>query len=180
MDIKRQVKRRLSTYSRLRGVSWIALKQAEKSSKDRFYHCLSVMLFSAFSLEAYLNHLGARELDCWDTLKRKLSPQEKLQLLAAAMDFEVDYSCRPFQTFKQIFWFRNTLVHAETELVTMELLKEGESVPLTRWEKLVTLEVAQQFHSDAKAIMTQLHLHSRLAEEPLFDTENIIVELRHY
>lgn len=178
MSNKITIRRRLATYSRLRGTSWVALKQAQKSTKDRFYNCLIVMLFTAFSLEAYLNHLGASELEYWTALKRKLSPREKLEVLSKAMGFEVDYGRRPFQTFGEVFRFRNSLVHAETEYLSVEALEASESIPLAKWEEKVTLETARRFHRDAKAMMVQLHSCSGIVEEPLFDTDIISAEAR--
>ena len=71
--------RYLPTYFLLRGASWSALKGAKASEDGRFFNLLYAMVFSAFCLEAFINHLGKLKHPNWRKLRKKLqSPKTKL------------------------------------------------------------------------------------------------------
>ena len=165
------VKRMMPTYSRLRGIAWRSLKLAEQNIKGRESNCVISMLFCAFSLEAYLNHIGAKHFNRWEVMKEKLSPQDKLILITDEIGVNVDFSRRPFQTFKKVFKFRNWMVHAKTEEIEFKgelILDEDEKPPkpLAEWEKWVKLSTAQRFDEDSKAIIKLLHTEAILDGEP--------------
>jgi hypothetical protein len=61
------------------------------------------MVFAAFTLEAYLNHVGSIRIKFWPPLKRKLGPRPKLEVISADLSFTPDMGTRPCQTFKSIF-----------------------------------------------------------------------------
>ncbi|MCJ7435880.1 MAG: hypothetical protein MUO77_20565, partial [Anaerolineales bacterium] len=117
-------KRTLPTYTRLRGVSWYAhqLAQRPEEANEQLSNCMTFMLFSAFCIEAYLNHIGQETISFWDILKKSLSPYETLDVLADVLVFTPEFGCRPYQTFRSIFKLRNLLVHAKTETI----MDEGE------------------------------------------------------
>lgn len=98
----------------------------------------------------------------------------KLKVLSKVIAYDVDYGARPFQTFIEIFKFRNWLVHAKTEYLNKEdegVLIEGEhlSKPLTEWEKMITLEKAQRFLDDTKEMLAKLHTQAGLDGDPIAD-----------
>jgi hypothetical protein len=115
------------------------------------------MVFSAFTVEACLNHIGANRTTFWSSVERKLSPPDKLDLLANLFGLKIDFSKRPFQTFKRMFRLRDALAHGKTESITEEstqLLREGEhpKMPMTNWEKEINLRNAKIYFEDTKAI----------------------------
>ena len=147
------------------------------------------MVFSAFCLEAFLNHLGKLKHPKWRKLRKKrISPKTKLNLISEEVGFTVDYGERPFKTLPLIFRFRNKLAHAET----VNLSEEGEIIldedgqppkPLTWWEKLVTIEGAQCFVDDSEAMIGRLRELAGLKDDPVggkFDTEVVKWETRTY
>ncbi len=180
---KVKVDRMVLAYSYLQASSWNALEQAKEAETGRFYNCMTAMLHSAFCLEAYLNHLGAKKVTCWNVLERKLSPGDKLEVLAKTMNFSIDVSQRPFQTFKQIFGFRNALVHARTEYVSVESeqrLGEGErpSKPQADWEKMISLRIAQRFFDDTRAMIVMLHAQAGYKQDPFWTLETSHWEIK--
>jgi hypothetical protein len=107
------------TYSHV----WCAASSLLKSAKEHSVgsnHCrVSAVLFSAFAVEACLNHLGEKEeeegrLPHWHIIERKLSPHEKLDLLSLHFRIEIDRGQRPFQTLHELFKFRDNLAHGKT------------------------------------------------------------------
>ena len=167
--MKRKVKvsteRSVNTYSYLRIACQHALELANKSEEGRLYNCMTAMLFSAFCIEAYLNHLGNQKVDYWHVLKKKLSPEEKLNIISKIIGCEVDYGKRPFQSFTEIFRFRNMLVHAESEYLTVEEEQslspdEFPKLPQGKWESEVNLAKAKRFVEDTETLLTKLHMLS--------------------
>jgi hypothetical protein len=171
-------KRTRSTYALLRGVSWHAHELAQRPDEQsgRLSNCMTCMLFSAFCLEAYLNHLGEKKISYWDSLKRKLSPIDKLNVLADVLGFKPDIGRRPYQTFKSIFKLRDLLVHGKTETLIYErefVLESDEPIssPIAEWEQHISLENATRFLDDTKAIIYDLNERAGFSSNELFAAE---------
>lgn len=153
--------RTVRTYARLRAVSWYSLKLAKDTEYGRFLHLMTSMVFSAFCLEAFLNHVGQEKISYWKLLKRKLGPAEKLEVISLALNVVPDDSKRPFQTFKEIFKFRDLLVHAETyrlDVTGEYFLEDDESPPepLAPWEENISIINAERFLDDSKGIIYKI------------------------
>jgi hypothetical protein len=139
---------------------------------------MTSMAFSAFMLEAYLNHLGPILIEFWEPLKRKLSPDEKLSVIASRLGIELDLGTRPWQTFKSIFQLRSHLVHAQTETLEFEEEVSTDStnefeVPLARWERFMTLELGLRFLDDSKAMIKDLARQAGLDPDEVFAKDSI-------
>jgi hypothetical protein len=59
-------------------------------------------VFHAFTFEAYLNHVGSQEIECWAEIDRS-SHSNKLSVLAKHLKFTCDQGRRPFQTIEALF-----------------------------------------------------------------------------
>ena len=147
-------KRVVNAYAVLAAASARTLTNAKDSREGQYYNIMASMLFSAFSLEAYLNHLGSKVQTGWDIVHRKLSTGQKLDLLSKVIGYTVDTGHRPFQTFGAIFKFRNAIVHAKpfSAQVSEGWDVASPDVPpelKAPWERLMTLDQAQRFYDDA-------------------------------
>ena len=169
-------KRTRPTYAILRGVSWNAhqLAQRPEEANGQLSYCMTSMLFCAFCLEAFLNHLGQEKVLDWDPLKEKLKPEEKLNVLAKFLGFKPNLGIRPYQTFKSIFTLRNLLVHAKT--VTLEdgfIQVYGDHQPsfLADWESKISLKEATRFLDDTKSIIFDLSEHAGVPRDEVFAVE---------
>ena len=60
------------TYAILREMAWNHYETATEHESGRNLHCMSAVVFSAFTLEGYLNHVGVLRIRHWDLLERKL------------------------------------------------------------------------------------------------------------
>ena len=143
-------------------------------------YLLFTMLLCAFSLEAYLNQLLRHySPGDWEEYERQTSPIDKLAKLCDALQFPIDNGKRPFQTFTQIFKFRNDIVHAKTIKVEKVFLYSIERflqsddlppIPLTRWEKALTPQSSKRFYDDSKDIIITLHKEANLGDDPFDGT----------
>jgi hypothetical protein len=180
--VKLRVERTLPTYTRLRSVSWYTFDLAESSVKGNLHHLMTSMLFCAFTIEAFLNHLLEITFPLfWEPLKRGLRIREKLDVLTAHFSFEPDFKQRPFQTLAKIFWFRNLLVHAKTETLITEgefILEDGASFPepLAKWEELLTIDHARRFLDDTKKIVTQIAVAAGINPDEVFAPEEVKID----
>jgi len=162
---KVEANRTVFTFAQLHAAGVHALQDGTGRAKGSFYEFMTANMFAAFSVEAYLNHLGPRKFNCWEKLER-LPVESKLVLLLEELKQQPDFSRRPFQTVKEMFKFRNQLAHGTTKRVpesgtesSMQNLLLGESprYPQLEWENQCTQETAERFMEDAKAVIVQLH-----------------------
>ena len=168
-----QGKREVQTFAVLFKGCRLSLKLARDRRTWHFYDCMSSMVGAAFALEAYLNHLGKGRFGEkeWEKIERGMSAESKLRVLAKQIDYNLDFSRRPCQTFADIFKYRNAIVHARTETLPFEEqvydLTEGPAEPKTRWEQATTLDIAERFYEDAWELVRQLHKAAGLSEPDL-------------
>ena len=101
---------------------------------------------------------GKRKLPFWENVERSLKPTAKLDLVLHHVGHTVDKSKRPFQTFKDIFDFRNALVHGKPQTVRFSgkrKLKKGERTtrPLANWESFSNLRNATRCLKDTEEMI---------------------------
>ncbi len=148
------------------------LKQAEESNDDlQFYNCMGCILFSALCLEAYLNYIGQRAFRLWSDDLECLNPMAKLRLIAQERTNALpDFSKRPFQSFSEIFKFRNLLAHGK-----IERLKKESSVndvtsppkqPIGKWERYCTIEKAKKLFEDTELMIRTIQMHTPDKSDP--------------
>ena len=163
--------RNVNTFSYISSVSKECLERAESKIEGQNLMLSASMVFSAFKVEAFLNHLGSMKIPFWMTIERKLSPIEKLEVISKYLGITLDLGKRPFQTLKRMFRFRDSLAHGKSQELfekTIQDLEEDESptVPLTYWEKEISIETAKLYLEDSKKIT-------------VFLSENANIELSH-
>lgn len=72
--------REVITFAYLYKTAESALEHAKEIPKGSFYQVMSSLVFSAFALEAYLNHLGEKVLPFWAEIDR-IKTLAKLKVL---------------------------------------------------------------------------------------------------
>jgi hypothetical protein len=144
------------TYVYLYDMATYSRDQAEADEEGRFFNCMNAVVYSAFCVEAYLNHVGPRVLPCWDKEDcgiDKLSPQAKLCLICDRLGLTLDISRQPFQSFRSIFKFRNLIAHA----------RPGDFVSV---QEMCTVKVANEVVAAARAMAKAIHLAAGLGRTP--------------
>lgn len=102
-------------FAYLRIAAYNAFEAAQANPLGSNYQRVSAVLFSAFAVEAHLNHVGEDRLPAlWSQHERNMSWRLKLDLLALHLGFQPDFGCRPYQTITEIFHFRDRIVHGKT------------------------------------------------------------------
>jgi hypothetical protein len=178
MKAKISKERQVNTYAEMWHASYVMLGKAEENPEGSFYQLMASLIFTAFTLEAYLNHIGPSIFKCWDDLEQ-LSPKRKLNLIAEKLKIERDDSNRPFQTVAKLFKFRNDVAHGKTVRLKSEnrikvvdldrTLNQrlGERLE-TPWQKYCSLTNAERAREDVKIIIQKLHKGSGVTGHILF------------
>lgn len=75
-----------------------------------------IVVFTAFSIEAYINHLGAEQIGIWEELE-KLPWKKKVVILHKIAHKQANWGEQPLQFAQQVFALRDKLAHGKPELV---------------------------------------------------------------
>jgi hypothetical protein len=133
--------REVITYSHMWHTSECLLKTGQEQDALSFHQFMASLVFTAFTLEAYLNHVGSKLLPCWEYLERSKPPKEKLSLIAKHLGVTVTYGTRPWKVMSELFEFRNTIAHGKSitfkppvKVVSLEKHEADVSMAKTKWE----------------------------------------------
>lgn len=146
-------------------------ESSEDESDATEMYALTANVFSAFTIEAYLNFLGGELFDSWKSLERQLTPRAKLDLICETLDFAPNFGKRPWQSFTPLMSFRNRIAHAKLEknLQYEENLPDYQdrlSFPKASWEEECDPKIVDRYLSDMEQIIEQLHANADLPGEP--------------
>lgn len=144
-------------------------KRGQEQEAGSSHQFRASLVFTAFTLEAYLNHVGSRIFQCWEDLER-LSPNEKLSLIAEHLGVTVNYGTRPWQIMKQLFGFRNSIAHGKSKtlkppakVVSPEVHLADVSMVKTEWERFCTQQNAKSARADVEEIVFTLYEAAKTA-----------------
>lgn len=177
----------------LNQIGSIAFNRAKIGERYQRLEIITALLMCALSMEAALNYLGKRlfdnrkeierclsknhaekfrendiEINNWEDIERSLSPKEKLKMVAKYSKIEKDLSSWPFQTFSEIFDFRDNLVHAKSsqhfsrniqqDAIDDDGFPKINNIPelLTDWEKLCNIETAKKWREAVCSMSSKL------------------------
>ncbi|MEZ6141309.1 MAG: hypothetical protein R3B84_12130 [Zavarzinella sp.] len=150
-----------------------AAKLVEKydHNRGRNYHYASAVIFSAFAVEAVVNHIGLEQIEDWAKDERKKGGWEKKLIEVAALGSKTpDFTEPPFKTAKEAFSMRDRLAHGKTwvgEQCYIDTGCEQEEHSFPDWLELYLNErKAVEVVSDARKVVETLLLWARY---PLHD-----------
>lgn len=168
--------REVKTCAELWLTSKCLLEKGQDDEKGSPHQFRASLVFTAFALEAYLNHIGPEVFQTWDPIER-CGPRDKLDIIAEKLGFIIDYSQRPWSIMTDLFYFRNKIAHGKT----YNLPPERRIRPITyqddpestfakdRWEKYCTRQNAEQGRVDVDKIAMFLHEKSGSTGQYPFD-----------
>jgi hypothetical protein len=154
----------------LNGASSLA-KSAKEHPEGSNYCRVAAVAFSAFAVEAYLNHVGEKLLPFWSVVER-LSWDSKLELLAKTLGLEPDFGRSPFQSLKDLFNFRNRLAHGRTASEDRSYFFKVESDDFSTmdpdWLKKVwSDEAVAKVLKDTRKVIETIHAAAGFSAESL-------------
>jgi hypothetical protein len=167
--------REVRTYAEMWHTSRCLLIKGQEQPEGSHHQFMASIVFAAFTLEAYLNHVGLKLFQCWNDLER-LGPNEKLYLIAEHIGLEIQRDRRPWQVIKDLFGFRNDIAHGKSvKLTSKEIVPldkhrdEGfpENIP-TKWEKYCNQRNAERASEDVEGIIRTIHKAAKIINEAPF------------
>jgi len=164
------VEREVNAYAYMWHTSWCLLEKGQKQEAGSHHQFMASLVFTAFTLEAHLNHAGLKIFLCWDDLER-LGPKEKLNLIAEHLRVKINYGVRPWQVMKDLFGFRNAIAHAKSETIRPAAktvaVEDYEmrtfNLAPTKWELFCTEKNAVKARTDVEKIIVTLHEAAKAA-----------------
>lgn len=159
MEISLKQERTVFAHSHLHSAAYVALQDGQERGQLSYF--MNSLVMSAFCLEAYLNFAGEEIFPYWNHMER-LSVSDKLGVICAHLQIEVDFGKRPYQSLKQVWWFRDRMAHARTEIVEEEWKQLAgtpidRDFPQTQWEKLCNFETSTRVIEDVEQVIHDIH-----------------------
>src|SRR5688572_6495359 len=111
-----EASRTVKTYAELWHASRTLCKIATETEEGSTWTSMSSVLLTAFTLEAFFNHLGQRLFKAWEDME-SLSPTQKFAVLCEHLNVSFPADARPGQTIRLLVRFRNALAHGKTEQI---------------------------------------------------------------
>ena len=133
-----------------------------KDDRDGLFHeVIAALTMTAFTLEAYLNFVGAQVNPDW---AERDDVETKLKTLRKALGVQTDYNKPPYATARQIIGARNRLAHGKPQVSVKRTEVEGTDAQLeamardlaVAWDQEVTAEFVLQAYDDVEAIWREL------------------------
>ena len=145
------------TYAALRHTAWHLLQMAKTHNEGSLLTLQAVAVFNAFTFEAYLNHVGAEEIEFWNEIDR-ISYVKKLRIIQSQLKMAIDNGKPPFQVIQEVFDLRNILADGRTQTINESYETDTEPVHrmtwnILEWEKLTPDKVELYSKSVDEAIM---------------------------
>src|SRR3546814_2806489 len=78
---------------------------------------MGALLLLAFTVEAYLNHLGEKSIPFWNEID-SIRVLDKLTVICKQIGIAPNMSCRPFQRIAPLFKLRKSVAHGQTKIIT--------------------------------------------------------------
>ncbi len=157
-------KRTVHTYAELWHGSRILLERAQAEPKGSKWLWMGSLFLTVFSFEAYLNHIGPKVFECWDSLEM-LSPEGKLDIICENLGIFFFKDKRPRQTIHELIMFRNKLAHGSTVDVEENTSRDVDQYldefigirPLAFWEEYCTEKNTIKAREDIENVLRLIH-----------------------
>jgi hypothetical protein len=169
-------KRDVRTYAEIWHGSGILLQRGQEEIRGSKWLWMGSLIFTAFSFEAYLNHIGRKTFACWDIFEKVVSPEGKLDVICERLEIDLPKNKRPRQTLRELIKFRNNVAHGKTVPLEENTTRDADQYldeflgkrPLAVWEEYCTEKNALRARSDIKQIMQLIHEKANPENDPLF------------
>lgn len=146
----------------------------ENKNPHRYpYPWMTCIVFSAFSLEAYLNFAGGEILSYWDKLE-KITFKSKLEILHEVASLQYEPGNRPINTVLKLISMRNKMAHGKPAKFSFSIQSESKMVsPMldtigTDWGKFCTKENAKRGLDDVAELVETLHSALKLEQSAMY------------
>jgi hypothetical protein len=162
--------REVRTFVDLNHGAEVMIRKSEEELKGSYYTTMSALLLTAFTFEAYLNHLGDKTFKFWKEIE-SVNVMGKYSALCQHYSITPAFSRRPYQTLGTLFKFRNAIAHGKSQILqetkhVSSLDSPFDLSPIAHWEEYSVLENAKRAKQDVSLLIIELHKAAGLGERP--------------
>ena len=154
--------------------SYVLLQNGIENARGCNHQFLASIVFTAFTFEAFMNHVGGHEFVRWSEIERS-GPQKKLGEICKKLEIEANFLELPWSIIDEIFTMRNQIAHGKTEALIDEQSPSIETYDQFFWEYLqptwqsnATRENAQNAIEQVEKLMRIIWDKSSLPHHELF------------
>ncbi|MGI9281650.1 MAG: hypothetical protein ACR2PX_18745 [Endozoicomonas sp.] len=171
---------KVTTYNWMFKAARLALEEGNRNEEGQFFHSMNTIVYSAFALEAFFNHLGEHFYDDWSKRERKLSKRKKFITFLEKCEIKYDLDKEPFSSAIEAFAFRDQLAHGKTEEVEISKpveLTEQEERFFTignDWTEFCKIENANKVFSDTKDLISRMFIAADLGDHPFLQFQSSV------
>ena len=127
------------------------LDRARSEKKGSYHQHLACITFVAFTLEAFLNHIGEELFKSWVDLEQ-LNVRGKINIIAERLNIDIDYGVVLWQIVPELVAFRNKVAHGKNERLFEDVIVPQDKYDdhlnkwlKSDWQKTATLEGSEKF-----------------------------------
>ncbi len=131
----------------------IALENARATEEGQFFNSMNTLVYSAFALEAFFNHIGQHLFDDWEETERKIPKYKKLKKIRKKLGINSDLKVEPYKSVRDVFNLRDSLAHGRTEIIVKDNMPD---LVGTEWMKNCTLDNAERVYSSIRKIIDEM------------------------
>lgn len=163
---------KITTYNWMMKSARIALDAARATEDGQFFNAMNVLVYSAFAMEAFFNHLGTHLDKNWESKERKISKYQKLRDFNSCLGLNRDLKKEPYSVVFDVFDFRDSLAHGRTEEIekqeTVELTEDERRSYMigSKWMDSCTLDNAEKAFLSIEAVITEFYKAAGLGDFP--------------
>jgi hypothetical protein len=169
-------KRPVHTYSELWHGSGVLLQRGQEEVKGSKWLWMGSLIFTAFSFEAYMNHIGPKVFTCWNIFEKAIPPEGKLDVICERLKIVLEKNERPRQTLRELIKFRNNVAHGKTVPIEENTTPDADQYldeflgkrPLAIWEEYCNEGNALRSREDIEKILKLIHEKVKPKNDPLF------------
>ena len=169
--------RKVITYTDLWTTAEFLLKQGLEQEVGYYCMFLSSLMFRAFSLEAFLNHIGEHLFLTWGELEKSLSPNAKLSLIGEKLNLKIEYGKAPWQIVPELIGFRNKVAHGKNSLLkTEQIVPANEKYEkimykflMADWQEHATKSNSLKAKKQLEVLFNKIHAAANIENDILFD-----------
>lgn len=167
-----QARSEIRTYARLFQIARHLAKRAEEAPEGSAHLSAASVVFSAFTLEALVNHFGSEHVQNWRKRERSLGARGRLLELLQALQLAPDMTQRPWSAADELKDLRDQLAHgwpAELEKTIVDSLGPEAPTPrlLEKWEAASNPQAANAYLADVRSIADAVHVACGLSPDTL-------------
>ena len=162
--------REIKTFVDLFHGSDILLEKSKEVEKGSYFTTMASLLLTAFTFEAYLNHIGQEKILFWHEIEN-VSVFKKYRILCTEFSIPINPGERPYQTIQNLFKFRNSIAHGTSQLIKKEKpIPSSEDIskytPKTMIEEFCTQENAIKAREDVEQMIVELNIQAGYGDYP--------------